>query len=132
MKAVTNFFRVTMLWVLFVPYVVYYLGAASNQLVLIANRDKFPVMWNARVTARAGADSYGMIDDTHCLMTKETRLNFLGDIIDLHSAWYSIGDGLIYIGEWLEDFSFYVWVALVIQELRRTNERQTTSGPRTS
>jgi hypothetical protein len=74
------------------PYAVAFLGAASNQLVLFANNDRFPVAMNiaklhkwvpeeARVESN---DGILMIDETHCLMTNKTHLNILADIFDFH------------------------------------------------
>jgi Family of unknown function (DUF5317) len=118
-----RFFRVTMLWILLLPGMLYFLGAASNQLVLIANHDKFPVMLNektAHLTNTDGnviVDSYGMLDDTHCLMTHDTHLNFLADIFDRHDAYYSVGDGLIYLGEYLWTFMPFMWLGLIVNKL---------------
>lgn len=47
-----KFIRASFLWVLLLPYAFTYVGAASNQLVLIANNDKFPVMQNEADIAR--------------------------------------------------------------------------------
>ena len=136
-KAV-SFFRVTFLWILLLPVAFIFVGAASNQVVLIANHDKFPVMLNAtklnKFLVRSSetdesqhktvqhfgyfsAVSDGMIDDVHCVMTSETHLNFLADIFDLGSI-YSIGDGLLELGEWLGGFCQFVWLAIVILKLR--------------
>jgi hypothetical protein len=45
-KAMMNFLRKTFLWILLLPTAIGGLGAVSNQLVLIANHDRFPVMIN--------------------------------------------------------------------------------------
>lgn len=37
----------TALWIVAVPLLTYYLGAGLNQAVLVANHDRFPVMWNS-------------------------------------------------------------------------------------
>src|ERR1700688_1913763 len=42
-----NFLRKTSLWILLLPAAIGGVGAASNQLVLIANHDRFPVMINS-------------------------------------------------------------------------------------
>lgn len=118
-QAIARMFRVSMLWVLIAPYPVMFVGAASNQLVLVANHDKFPVMFNERVRVKAKPDVNGMIDNTHCVMTKQTHLNVLADIIDLHTGWYSIGDLFLMLGDWLSSFCSYVWLGLVLQKLCR-------------
>lgn len=97
-----------------------FVGAASNQLVMVANHDKFPVMRNDWKTSQEKVIG-GVTDPIgHCLMTRDTRLNFLADIFDLKDATYSIGDFAILIGEWLQSFCIYVWVVLVIHKLRAT------------
>lgn len=111
--------RVTMLWVLLLPYAVIGVGAASNQLVIIANHDKFPVLMNEAARAHFNPDANGLIDKEHCVMTDETHLNALADIFDFHDGWYSIGDELITLGEWLQGFCIYVWIVLVVNSLVR-------------
>ena len=112
-----------MLWIVILPYAVSLAGIASNQLCLIANHDKFPVLMNERNRSEMQPDVNGMLDKTHCVMTKETHLNMLGDILDFHTAWLSVGDLLIEAGEWLDTFCLFVWVALIVR--RMTYERQT-------
>ena len=128
------------LWVLLLPWACVGLGAASNQAVLIANHDKFPVMVNAiklkgmlapkpKVSAEpfgdldpgptpeeTKVDPDGMIDETHCVMTHYTHLNALADIFDLKEGIYSIGDFLIIRGSDLQDFCPYVFLALVVKK----------------
>jgi Family of unknown function (DUF5317) len=133
-KGITAFFRVTFLWVLLLPYAFTFFGAASNQLVLIANGDKFPVLLNAKKISMMQAaeeseaaklpfryfsrvNDDGMIDDTHCLMTPKTHLNALADIFDFKDGIYSIGDLLLETGAWLGSFCIFVWLALVVAKL---------------
>src|SRR5271166_714269 len=106
--SVIKFLRTTMLWILLLPVATIVTGAASNQAVLIANGDKFPVMVNpvkldyfgkehANDEAKAKPsphqeepkritrlvtlpDGTVMIDDVHCWMSKKTHLNFMADI----------------------------------------------------
>ena len=117
MQKIVKFFRITMLWVLLLPGVCMFIGAASNQAVLISNGDKFPVLINASVISQGDVDANGMLDKTHCIMTHATHLNALADIIDTHDAWISIGDIFIKIGLWLAAFCPFVWLALVVQKL---------------
>lgn len=128
-----NFLRTTFLWVLLLPYVIYFAGTASNQLVLIANHDTFPVMINpVKLDKWVGLDNLNLVeypngnrtaimDEVHCVMTSHTHLNFLADIFDFHNEIESIGDLLIDLGNWLFSFCTYVWMALVVQRLRATN-----------
>lgn len=115
MKRIANFLRVTSLWLLLLPGLIYFTGAASNQLVLIANHDTFPVLVNDKRAASVSPD--GMLDGVHCLMTKRTHLNALADIFDFHVATYSIGDLLLEAGDWLWTFAPFMWLGLVIRRL---------------
>ena len=109
-----------MLWLVLLPTVLSFAGAVSNQLVLYANNDKFPVMVNQRHLNRFvedGADADGMMDDVHCVMTHQTHLNFLADIFDFHSNIKSIGDLLM---DWSNDYgvlAYVIWVTLACKKL---------------
>lgn len=128
--AFVKFLRVTFLWVLFLPFATTTIGAASNQLVIIANHDKFPVLLNEDARVAMNPDANGLIDKEHCVMTDKTHLNALADIFDFKDGWYSIGDLLLMLGDWLAGFCFYVWIALVVNSIwkKATNDRQTTCG----
>ena len=136
-----KFLRKTSLYLLAIPVLSIGIGAASNQLVLFANNDKFPVMWNDYQIAQydlmlhkiaAGKDKDaaeqagfdivaleedGFIDDTHCVMTPDTHLNLLADIFDMKDAIYSIGDFLLMLGEWLMAFAPFVFLFDVVRKL---------------
>ena len=138
-----QFLRKTALWIVLAPLAVTYTGAGLNQLVLLANHDTFPVEVNtlkekifvAKATLEwkqqmeeaqeAGVDigplPAGMIDDVHCIMTKQTHLNFLADVFDMHDGIYSVGDGLIYLGEWFFGFAPFIWV---FESIRRLSAKQ--------
>ena len=139
MNKLRRLFRNSCLWILLAPYAIFGLGVASNQAVLIANGDKFPVMLNARKLDKIlnptidadlekilgikivekpapKPDPDGMIDDTHCQMTSKTHLNALADVFDLGSI-YSIGDFTLYLGEWLMTWTPFVWGYAVIRKL---------------
>ena len=134
--AVKKLLRSSIVWLFLGPWTIWSAGVLSNQAVLISNSDKFPVMLNAREISKVlgpksspidilfGAilpevkatekpvDPDGMLDSTHCVMTSKTHLNFLADIFDFHSATYSVGDGLLALGDWLN--TFCPWVALAL------------------
>ena len=139
MNKLRKLLRSSCLWILLAPYAIFGLGVASNQAVLIANGDKFPVMLNARKLDKIlnptidadlekilgikivekpapKPDPDGMIDDTHCQMTSKTHLNALADVFDLGSI-YSIGDFTLYLGEWLMTWTPFVWGYAVIKKL---------------
>jgi hypothetical protein len=139
---IKKFLVKTSLWILLIPVALQITGAASNQAVLIANGDRFPVMVNAakleEMQEEKAAESAerehslpfawqstepdGMLDDVHCVMTNETHLNALADIIDLHDGMYSIGDLMLILGEWLMTFAPFVWGYAVIGKLRKEGD----------
>jgi hypothetical protein len=128
MKNILTLVRKSLLWIVLLPYAIFGLGAASNQLVLIANHDKFPVMVNlVKQTAYQDASGNlpdGMIDEVHCIMTKDTRLNFLADVFDMHDSIYSVGDGLLVAGESTKGYAFLVWAALLLyKEKQRLSQK---------
>ena len=132
-----NFLRKTALWIVLVPWAIALGGAASNQLVLIVNHDSFPVAVNTYeenlMAAKAALEwkeraedlgvttslPAGMIDDTHCVMTSQTHLNFLADVFDFKDGIYSVGDGGIMLGTWLWTFAPVVWLFEVVRKLRQ-------------
>ncbi len=136
-----KFLRKTALWIIAIPLLCLFLGVASNQAVLVANHDKFPVMWNDakvnlyRLEATKAAEDgdenaevalvlleHGYLDDTHCLMSKDTHLNFLADWIDMKSATYSPGDELIELGEAGLNYAPWIWATVVIGRLRKKED----------
>ena len=132
-----SFLRRTSLYLLAIPVLFTFLGAASNQVVLIANHDTFPVMVNAKklqemtepseqkainfnkpIPAFETGDTV-MLDDVHCAMTSKTHLNALADIFDMKDAIYSIGDFMLMLGEWLGSFTSAIFVFDVARKLRK-------------
>lgn len=137
----------TYLYVLAFPLLLIFLGAASNQLVLCANHDTFPVNINelkvqklthpkdilfnlelTHTTFQDSAESEGpkvlsdgtvMLDEVHCVMTDRTHLNLLADEFDLGNI-YSIGDFLLMLGNWLWGFAPIVWGTLVVNRLKNS------------
>jgi len=59
----------------------------------------------------------GMMDRIHVAMSKETHLNFLGDIFFVGDGTESVGDILLNIGEWMNTWAPFVWAVLVSQRL---------------
>ena len=130
------FLRKTSLYILTIPVLFTFLGAASNQLVLIENHDTFPVMVNDRkLAAMADHDKQSVetkfkptpaekqddtvyLDDVHVEMTSHTHLNFLADIFDMKDAIYSIGDFMLILGDWLWAFAPFLFAFDVIRKLK--------------
>jgi hypothetical protein len=107
-----RFLRVTFLWIILIPHVFIYSGMISNQLVLWTNHDTFPVLMRDSAAQRLLPDDQG-----HVAMTRETHLNFLGDVFDFHDGWESLGDLMLETGMWMNTFAPYVFLALVIPRL---------------
>jgi len=116
-----------------IPVLLYCLGAASNQAVFVANHGKFPVAMNAtwmsdkcsidedenpdHIPASSCKKGGEMIDARHSVMGPNSHLKVLSDIFNFGSHIYSIGDGLLQLGEWLLTFCPFMWVALTIRKL---------------
>ena len=125
-----------------IPLLLTFMGAASNQAVLIANGDTFPVMVNAEkiqkwcapvedadplaaiihaITHQPAPDLNScagggvFLDGVHTIMQPKDHLKFLADIFDLGSI-YSIGDFGIILGRWMWDWSLSAWVVLVLRK----------------
>lgn len=107
-----KFIKDTYLAFLLTPILFLVLGAASNQVVLIANHAKFPVMVNAERAAKA--DQNEMLDSEHCLMTHSTHLNALADIFQFGNETWSIGDIFLEAGVDLAPYSATVWFVLIL------------------
>ena len=133
-----QFLRKTSLYILALPLLLTVLGAASNQAVLIANHDTFPVMLNDKKTeamtveqksdassirmpqpAMEDVDGTVMLDDVHCVMTHKTHLNFLADIFDLKDGIYSVGDFGLMLGDWFWAFAPFIFVFDVTRKLAK-------------
>jgi hypothetical protein len=120
-------------YLLVIPVLLFGLGIASNQAVLVANHGKFPVAMNAAwmdkmctlpedvdpadVPASSCANGGEMIDMTHSVMGPNSHLKMLSDIFPLGHAIYSVGDGLLSLGDWLLSFTPIMWLALTIRKL---------------
>jgi len=139
-----NFLRKTSLYILAVPLLFTALGIASNQAVLQANHDSFPVLINERKLAKYLAednaeqkkddpstwlfrpipvrttDDAVFLDNVHVVMTKDTHLNALADVFDLGNI-YSVGDFSLMLGDWLWAFAPFVFG---FDAVRKLNQRE--------
>jgi hypothetical protein len=116
----SNFLRKALLFSVLTPSVLTFIGAVSNQLVLIVNHGKFPVMASSALMAKMEPDADGMIDDGHCVMTDRTRLNFLADVFNFHNGIESIGDLLINAGAMTRDWAFFVALLMVFKKRKQS------------
>jgi hypothetical protein len=119
-RAIKQFVSVTFLWLLLLPVALIILGAASNQAAVIANHDTMPVLINeARIAAHGGSRDFGglrMLDPEHSVMTAESHLKVLCDVIDVGDI-ESVGDLMLDLGEWLWTFVPYTWGVLICLRL---------------
>jgi hypothetical protein len=115
------------LWILVLWLAPFFAGAASNQAVLIANHDTFPVLVNNTKLANVLGDedstsksdaSPVMLDDVHCVMTDKTRLNFLADVFDFGGAIQSVGDLSLDFGAWFGAFAPFLWGFAVLKDVK--------------
>lgn len=116
--------RIPYWYLIVIPVLLIVLGAASNQLVLIANGGRFPVLLNA---AQIGffmqdsgkvVDGISYLDEVHTVMRPEDHLRVLADIINLGRAGVmSIGDLFIELGQFFWNFTPFMWLALAVRKL---------------
>lgn len=129
----------TALWIVAVPTLAFVMGVASNQVVLMANHDTFPVMINDakmfRHVQTCVADAaeaqdeqaaeiclamaqHGYIDDTHVVMTPKTHLNFLADVFDFGPMGiWSVGDIAIELGGAGMGLMWPIWFFVAVGKL---------------
>lgn len=136
-----KFLRKTLLWMVLIPYAFTWAGTASNQAVLWANNDTFPVRINLvklfdwsqggkgiRVIPPdfdpAHPDGAIMLDNIHCLMTEKTHLNWLADNLDFHDSIVSIGDMMIDLGQYSGQYMPVLWLGIVLAKMARVKDEQ--------
>lgn len=134
-----NFLRKFPYWYLVaIPVLTFCLGVASNQVVLVANHGKFPVMINevtqekfctpspdinpASIPRNACEKGGQFMDETHSVMGENSHLKVLSDIFPLGKQVYSIGDGFIFLGDWMLSFGPAMWLGLTIRKLAARKE----------
>lgn len=107
-----------------IPALLYMLGAASNQAVLIANGGRFPVQVTpAALKYEIGeertrtVDGIVYLDPVHTVMRPEDHLKMLADVIDLHVATFSIGDLFLIVGDFGFAKGIVAWLALILKKL---------------
>lgn len=99
-------FRIPYWGLLAGPWLIFYLGAGLNQLVMAVNGGAMPVLFPGVLDLSS--------DPIHIAMTHATHLKFLADWIDLHTAILSPGDLLLLLAEAIQSPCFYAWLAIVL------------------
>ena len=105
------------LWVLLAPPLLFLVGAALNQIVMAANHGLMPVQVQGGCMPGTG-DGAG-----HVCMDANTHLKFLADWIQLHIGTASIGDTLIWLGDWLWYPAIFLWVGMMLERERNRYAR---------
>ncbi len=126
MRKLAAFFIAARLYILVFPSALFYTGAAMNQVVLVANGGKFPVMVNDRHAKIFDLTEDDFMDDIHCRMTGETHLNWLADLLTFGHTIVSLGDLLIDAGRATASSAFVAWATLLINDkvTKQPNEQR--------
>lgn len=142
--------RKTALWIIAVPVLAFALGSVTNEAVLVANHDRFPVMWSEAkcfehsvklnkdlmdameagdidaammIQIRKAEFAQGYLDETHVLMTSKTHLNWLADWIQVRGeGTYSPGDYLLNAGIDGMEVMWPVWFIVALVKLSKKEE----------
>lgn len=102
------------LWLLWLPWALFFLGVAFNVLVITANHGSMPVV----VPVTMGAvDPGAIMDQVHVVWSSSVHLALLADWIQI--PWLGVaspGDLLLWLGDWLRLPLASAYIALVITE----------------
>jgi hypothetical protein len=55
------------------------------------------------------------LDDTHVIMSKESKLKWLSDVWDFKDVTYSIGDFFLMFADWMLQWAPLAWLVLVLR-----------------
>ena len=114
-------FRFPYFWLVVSPYLAFCLGAFLNILVVTANHGYMPVHQSAIIFNRFGVQSSGaVLDEVHRVMQSSDHLKILADWIEIpRRSVASPGDLLLWLGEWLEGWTFIAWLAFLWRDHNR-------------
>lgn len=100
--------------------------AAGNSLIEILTGNRAPTVKPKNVPdifAPAPAKDADLcqngglfLDDTHVIMTKDSKLKWLADVWDMHDVTYSIGDFFLMFADWMFGWAPLAWLVLVIRK----------------
>lgn len=96
---------------LVVPQVIFYLGAALNQLAIAINDGRMPVLDAAECNGTSS-----VLGEIHSCMTPASHLKIICDWINLHTTILSPGDVLLNIGDLLIGPLFWAWLTYVLYQ----------------
>ena len=108
-------------WLVASPYLAFCLGALLNILVVTANHGYMPVHQSAIIFNRFGWQANGdVLDEIHRVMQSSDHLKILADWIEIpRIAIVSPGDLFLWLGEWLEGWTFLAWLAFLWRDYNR-------------
>jgi hypothetical protein len=115
--------RIPYWYLLVLPYVSLYFGAALNQLVMLVNGNTMPVYFPKSIYSDVCSDPSFLVqqgDVVHTCMTHMTHLKFQCDWISLGNPVpmliMSPGDIFIFLYEMAVPLCFYLWIVLIINK----------------
>jgi hypothetical protein len=127
-----KFLRKTKLYVFAFPILLWILGAGLNQIAINANYDSMPVLYNVGnvdqfIDHKNGfpKESVGgtiLTDERHSVLTPDSHVYLLCDIIDFGDVKYSVGDFLIKASRTLDGAIPYIWGLALYSEVRKRED----------
>ena len=110
-------------WLVASPYLAFYLGAVLNILAVTVNHGYMPVASSPIILRHLdGIIPYPgiVIDEVHRQMQSSDHLKFLCDWIQIpRMSVCSPGDLFLWLGEWLEGWTFIAWLAFLWRDYNR-------------
>lgn len=98
-------------YLLVIPPVLFWGGALLNQIACAVNGGQMPVLYPGGHAEIYTQDAY------HTSLIAKSHLKFLSDWINLkEEGMYSIGDGMVMLGDKLMDTGRILWAALMIRD----------------
>lgn len=123
------------LWVLLLPFVLFYLGIGLNLLVITVNDGAMPVVMpfsskcsdtvefmGHELEAPRPCNSGETLDRVHRVAQNSDHLKFLEDWIQVpHVGVCSPGDCLLWLGDWMTYPFIAAWFALLLVGTKEAN-----------
>lgn len=113
-------FHIPYFWLLAAPTALFAFGALLNILVTSANHGMMPVVVptsQLQEMIQAGWTSGSLMDEAHKVMEHGDHLKFLSDWIHIPGlGTASIGDGFLELSDWVQNYVYGAWIALVARD----------------
>jgi hypothetical protein len=101
------------LWLLLLPFILFFLGVGMNLLELSVNAGMMPVVMPLSWLADHPSQPGDILDDVHMVIAKWNHLKFLCDWIQTGEMVCSPGDCFLWLGDWLQIPCIAAWLALL-------------------